>query len=550
MSTTMTPLTQQILVSIYVRRDIHENGMTLKEYADEVIAGIKPTLSHDEYVYQFGSVQDEITLVEEWATSNNLSIVESGAGIGTVKVYGTIEIFNNLFNIISQTVIEDTGRTYITHAGTLTIPPGIDHVVQAILGLDNSIQLTNNAILDENVSTPIAPNIIVSPDILPIAVAYKFPRAVGSDQIQGKGACVAILSMSGGYTTANLTSTFSRIGLANPTVVDVSVDGGTNNVNYDPSGGNVENMLDIYCVGAIVPSAKIAFYSAPNTFASFVNVINAMANDVINNPSVISISWGALETYWGSYIGTLDSAIQSAVVKGITTFVASGDYGIRAQSGSPLWTVQLPAASAYCVAAGGTVLTLNDDYSILYEIAWGTSSIYAGGGGKSELFSLPAWQTGCSTTTTPSPTTAPLTVRGIPDVSANATYYYIYYGPSNLFASASGTSASAPLLAGLMARLNQLTSRRIGFVNADWYGARTTAFYDTTSGNNMGNNVSGYQATSGWDGCTGLGSPIGTELYKLVNIGETFPKCNYGFRPPRAVGGQTYPRISTGLRIS
>ena len=551
MSTTQTSPTLQILVSIYIRRDSHESGMTLQEYADAVIAGTQPILSHDEYVYQFGSVQDEITLVEEWAISNNLNIVESGSGIGAVKVLGTAEIFNNVFGIELQTVVDENNITFITYSGSLTIPTNIDHVVQAIIGLDNSSRPTNNATIVENTS-PISPNTTIwCPQPIDLALAYKFPRAVGSNQIQGKGASVGIISLSGGYTSANLTSTFSALGLSNPTIVDVSVDGGTNNVNYDPSGGNFENMLDIYCVGAVVPSAKIIFYSAPNTFGSFANAITAAANDTINNPSVISISWGAPESNYTSWKATYDTALQTAIVKGINVFVATGDYGVRAAYGSPLYTVQYPSASAYCVACGGTVIGVNTDYTIASESAWGTDGgNYAGAGGVSTLTTLPSWQAGCSSTTYPDGVVSTIAKRGTPDVSANAVYYYLYYGNSNIGAWAIGTSAVSPFLSGLMARLNQLTSKRQGFVNPTWYGVINTAFNDIIVGNNHGADTVAYMATAGWDACTGVGSPIGTALYKLVNIGETYPKCNDGFRPPRAVGGQTYPRISTGLRIS
>jgi kumamolisin len=126
-----------------------------------------------------------------------------------------------------------------------------------------------------------------------------------------------------------------------------------------------------------------------------------------------------------------------------------------------------------------------------------------------------------------------------------ATGYTFNYGAANYTGTFVGTSATAPLLAGMMARLNQLSERRIGFVNSDWYAVRTTAFNDQTSGDNHGGNTVGYMAATGWDAATGLGSPIGTELYKLYKIGTTFPKRTYGFRPAT---GTVYPRRTTGAR--
>ena len=79
MTTTSTDLDQQIMISVYLRRDKHENGMTLKEYADAIIAGTQPVLDHDAFVYQFGSIEDEVKLVEDWAQSNKLTVFDSHA---------------------------------------------------------------------------------------------------------------------------------------------------------------------------------------------------------------------------------------------------------------------------------------------------------------------------------------------------------------------------------------------------------------------------------------------------------------------------------------
>jgi len=544
MSTISTPLDTQLMITLYLKRDKHENGMTIQEYADAVIAGTQTVLGHDEYVYQFGAVKDEVTLVLDWATSNGLIIEETNIDSATTKLSGTAEQFNNIFNISLQTVIENN-REYITHIGNIIIPTNIDAVVDLILGLDNSMSFSHNAIL-ETTTGPIDSNLISSPTPVDLASAYKFPRAPGSDLVQGNGVCVAIIELGGGWTTQNLTSTFGRIGQPNPTVIDVSVDGGVNDGGADVNSSG-EVMLDIYCVGAVVPAAKIAMYFAPNTYQGFIDTIITPTNDTVNNPSVISVSWGTTDTNWGSVNrNTFEAAFAAAVVKGITVFVAAGDYGVRALSGSATYTVQYPGTSPYVVCAGGTVISINNDYSIASEIPWGTSGgSFAGGGGVSGIFGIPTWQTGFNSKLYPGGTVSALTGRGIPDVSAMATGYTFYYGAGNATGTFVGTSATAPLLAGMMARLNQLSERRIGFVNSDWYAVRTTAFNDQITGDNHGGNAVGYMADTGWDAATGLGSPIGTELYKLYKTGTTFPKRTYGFRPAT---GTVYPRRTTGAR--
>lgn len=545
MTTISTPLDTSLMITVYLKRDKHDNGMTIQEYADAVIAGTQPILGHDEYVYQFGAIKDEVILVADWATSNGLTVEEANINSATAKLSGTAEQFNTIFNINLQTVTDDD-RTYITHTGAITIPTDIDGVVECVLGLDNSLSFSHNAILDTTTTGALDPNVIASPTPVDLALAYKFPRAPGGDLVQGKGACVAIIELGGGWTTQNLTSTFSRIGQPNPTVVDVGVDGGVNDGGADVNSSG-EVMLDIYCVGAVVPAAKIVMYFAPNSFQGFIDTIVAPTNDTTNNPSVISVSWGTTDSSFGSSnITAFEVAMAAAVVKGITVFIAAGDYGVRAISGGATYTVQYPGTSPYCVCAGGTVISINDDYSIASEIPWGTSGgSFAGGGGVSTRFSVPSWQTGFNSKTYPGATISALTGRGIPDVSAMATGYTFYYGAGNYTGTFVGTSATAPLLAGMMARLNQLSGKRIGFVNSDWYAVRTTAFNDQTSGDNHGGNTVGYMADTGWDAATGLGSPIGTELYKLYKVGTTFPKQNHGFRPAT---GAPYPRNTAGAR--
>jgi len=71
-----------------------------------------------------------------------------------------------------------------------------------------------------------------------------------------------------------------------------------------------------------------------------------------------------------------------------------------------------------------------------------------------------------------------------------------------------GTSAVAPLWAGLVARIAE-TAGPLGLLQPKLYptapgGRSSTALRDITSGNN-----GAYQARVGWDACTGLGVPEG-----------------------------------------
>jgi kumamolisin len=100
----------------------------------------------------------------------------------------------------------------------------------------------------------------------------------------------------------------------------------------------------------------------------------------------------------------------------------------------------------------------------------------------------------------------------VPDVAGDAApetgYQILVDGQS---AVVGGTSAVAPLWAALVALVNQQTGRSAGFLNPSLYSGGESNFFDITSGSN-----GSYDAATGWDPCTGLGSPDGQKIASLV----------------------------------
>jgi kumamolisin len=517
--------------------------MSLKEYADAIAAGTHPVLSHDEFVYQFGTVQDEMDLVIEWVSRNGLTLVSSNSATATVKVSGAAEQFNSLFGITLKMAKTDSGYDYQTYDGTVTIPTDIDDVVQMVLGFDKKPIVKNRAIIFDPMTVNPSANPRAYPiaaDVTPVQVAnaYKVPAG------DGYGGCLGILGFTNqeyviGYNTTDINNSFNRIGLTPPTVVDVLVNNATRSETSDG-----ETMLDIYCAGGVVPRAKVVVYTAPNDGQGFYDAIMATSTDTTNMPSSVGISWGANEQA-PPVADYLSAAFQACVAVGITCFTASGDYG--AENLVP----DYPSTNAYQISCGGTSLYLNNG-AWEVEQAWsttgGTPGTGAGGGGISNYVARPSWQDGLTytTITVDGPgTPAELPRRGYPDICApgDPTTGYKFY-LNGVLIQAGGTSAAAPFLAGMFCRLTQLWGRRASFANTLFY-ANTQAFTDIVVGNNRNNQTTGYTTTAGWDACTGLGSPKGDELYKLFHVGSTFPKLNYGFRPTT---GAVYPRKTTGVR--
>ena len=82
-----------------------------------------------------------------------------------------------------------------------------------------------------------------------------------------------------------------------------------------------------------------------------------------------------------------------------------------------------------------------------------------------------------------------------------------------------GTSAVAPLWAGLIAVANQQLGTQVGFIQPAIYAAKAAAaFTDITQGNN-----GAFSAGTGWDACAGLGSPIAAKLIPLLAPTGTVP---------------------------
>jgi kumamolisin len=461
-------------------------------------------LSREAFAQQFGADDADIAAVRAFARTHNLAVVQEHASRRTVVLSGTVGQFNSAFGVDLQR-FEYPGGSYRGRTGHVQLPDELQDSVEAVLGLDNrpiarphfrTHRPSGNVHWHANAgdATSFTP--------LQIASAYGFPPGTGN------GECVAIIELGGGERTADLTAYFSGLGISPaPRVTAVSVDHGKNTPTGDPNGPDGEVMLDIEVVGAIAPQAQIAVYFAGNTDAAFLDAITTAIHDTTNKPSVISISWGSAETSWTPQSMTaFDAAFQDAATMGITVCVASGDNGSSDGVNDGGDHVDFPASSPHVLACGGTNLQASGN-TIAAETVWNDGPQGgAGGGGVSSFFPLPAWQDGLQATRTSGGSTA-LTNRGVPDVCGDAdpaSGYDVRIDGTNTVIG--GTSAVAPLWAGLIARINATSGTTAGFVNPRLY-ASPNALRDITQGNN-----GDFAATTGWDACTGLGSPNGSAL--------------------------------------
>jgi kumamolisin len=224
-------------------------------------------------------------------------------------------------------------------------------------------------------------------------------------------------------------------------------------------------------------------------------------------------------------MNALDAACQSAAALGITITVAAGDNG--SSDGATGNNVDFPASSPHVLGCGGTEL-VGSGSTITSEVVWNEDASGEGatGGGVSNVFPLPSWQANAKVPA-PSGSTGG---RGVPDVCGDAdpeTGYQVRVDGQSLVIG--GTSAVAPLWAGLIALNNQQNGRSAGFIQPQIYAANAaSAFNDIVSGNN-----GAFSAGPGWDACTGLGSPIGNKLIALLGNSTPTKKKGKGKKPVR-----------------
>ena len=497
---------ERLEVSVLLRRsNAGEFNDRIKKLNSRAAAG--GYLSREEFGRQHGASTADIDAVRKFATANGLAVVQQDAGRRTVVLSGTVAQFNTVFGVDLQR-FEHPGGSYRGRVGSIHLPDELRGCVEAVLGLDDrpvakphfrprlphgNVQWHSNGGETTSFTPP------------QIASLYNFPPGTG------KGQCVAIIELGGGERTTDLKTYFSGLGITpSPKVTVVSVDHGRNHPTGDANGPDGEVMLDIEVVGAIAPQANIAVYCAPNTDAGFLDAITTAIHDTINKPSVISISWGGPESGWTQQsLTAYDSAFQAAAAMGITVCVASGDNGSSDGVSDGADHVDFPASSPHVLACGGTSLRTSGN-AIASESAWNDGAQGgAGGGGMSTVFAVPAWQNGLQAPLTPGGSTA-LTMRGVPDVSGDAdpeTGYDVRIDGTDTVIG--GTSAVAPLWAGLIARINAQRGNPVGFINPTLY-ATQGALRDITQGNN-----GHFVAEPGWDACTGLGSPNGSQIAAL-----------------------------------
>jgi kumamolisin len=460
-------------------------------------------LTQEEYASAHGADPADLAKVEAFAKAQGLVVVQTSVARRSVFLSGTAANFAAAFGTTIENY-EHEGGTYRGRTGALTVPAELKDIIEGVFGIDDRpVARPHFQRYQPAPSIGLAAHASGSSYTPPqLATMYSFPTG-----LDGTGQCIALIELGGGYRKADITAYFTKLGLPVPKVKTVRVDGGKNQPTT-PDGADGEVMLDIEVAAGIAPKAHIAVYFAPNTDKGFLDAITMAIHDTTNKPSVVSISWGGPEASWTAQsMSSYDQSFQAAATLGITIFCAAGDNGSGDGETDGMAHVDFPASSPNVAGCGGTRL-LSAENTISSEQVWNENSSSATGGGVSDFFAKPAYQSAAGIP--PSSNKGHHKGRGVPDVAGDAdpaTGYVVRVDGQELVFG--GTSAVAPLWAGLIALMNQKLGHPVGFLNPLCYGslAKTGSFQDVTVGNN-----GAYQAKAGWDACTGWGSPNGVKL--------------------------------------
>lgn len=509
-----------------------ELSVTLQPRNPELLASLaarssaREPLDPDQLKALFYPTEADVAAVRSYFGEHGLRF-RSVKGL-TVSFRGPARAAEEAFGVELRLYRDSHGRVFRAPTGPLRLPAGLTGKVAAVHGLDTFARYRPAAEFSPNAVTP-SPTCGASgfqsseggylPADLAAAGAYNYQTLLDAG-FDGTGERIAFVEFSS-YRRADVTKFKDCFGLTTP-VIDVAVNDGTS----DPYAGG-EVALDVEIALGAAPDLDAAYvYIAPNPTSMAVLINKIVDEQPATGVRIVSISWGLCEAFVApGELAATNTALQLAAVSGVSVYGSSGDYGssgcLPDRGGL---AVSDPASQPYATAVGGTNLDLSSGRS---ETTW-NSNLGSGGGGLSSRWPMPSWQTGVTgADSSGAPCAAsPGYCRQVPDVALNAdpeNGYVIYCFTPDCspggWLNVGGTSASAPLLAGMTADANEYSldngGARLGFASPffyDRFAGGATFFADVSEGSNDVATLGKYDAGDGYDLATGLGSLDGFGL--------------------------------------
>ena len=508
------PEGQRLNLSIGV--PIRDQGVLtsfLNDLYNPASASFHRYLTPDQFTAQFGPTEADYQAIIDFATAHDLTITATHPNRMVLDVSGSVADVEKAFQVKLRLYRHPfEARNFFA--------PDVDPTVEASVPILNVSGL-NNYWLPH-------PRMKLQGEVEPHARTSNGPTGpnglyAGSDfrsiyapgvSLTGMGQTVGLVEFDG-YYPGDIVSYEDQVGLSSVPLQNVYVDG----YNGRAGSNNSEVALDIEVAISMAPGlSKVIVYEESNG-GTWEDILNRIAND--NLAKQVSCSWGG-----GPPDATAEQIFQQMAAQGQSFFNATGD------SDAFTGAIDFPSDSPNIVEVGGTTIwATGDPYTWTSESVWNWGKFgkqYIGSsGGISPTYSIPTWQQGISMTSNQGSTTH----RNIPDVALTADNIYIV-ADNGIGESVGGTSCAAPLWAAFTALVNQQAGisqqPAVGFLNPALYSIGkgqnyTSAFHDITTGNNFsGSSPSRFSAVTGYDLCTGWGTPKGAGLIAaLVSVQQS-----------------------------
>ena len=502
-------------------RDGQEMSNLLQRIYDPASPDYHHYLTPVQFNARFGPTEQDYQRVIGFARGNGLAVVGTHDSRMLVDVTGTVSNVEKAFHVTLRSYQHPTeNRNFYA--------PDVAPTVSADLPILDVTGMSDYAIprpLLHSKAGSVKPVSATGSQASGYFLGNDFRNAYAPGvSLTGAGQMVGLLELDG-YYSADITAYEKLAKLPAVPLINVPQTGFPS-----ASGSDVtEVSLDIEMAIAMAPglSAVVVFGSSDTQGTTgWMDILDSMASS--NQIKQFSSSWG----YTGSPDPntTFDGIFQRMALQGQSFYQASGDGDAWVNA---IW---VPADSPYITSVGGTLLSMSGTggaYSS--ESVWNEGNLgarhgwsangngYVGsGGGVSTVYTnLPYWQANAINSANQGSTNA----RNIPDVSLAADNIWVIYGNGSAGAFA-GTSCAAPLWAGFSALINQQAAAggnpSVGFINPAIYalGGGTTyaaTFHDITSGNNTNAlSTNRFSAVTGYDLCTGWGTPRGAALINAL----------------------------------
>jgi kumamolisin len=492
--------------------------------ADEYVG---KTLTPEELAEKYGTKKADADKVAKVLRKYGLKVEEVSLGSRSMRVSGTIASMEAAFKPGLTLMKSARQGEYRGRQGALQIPAELSGLVKSVLGLDQRQMARRKARNRAGSSGSLA---ALGPSDL--ETRYNFPAG------DCAGQKIAIAEFGGGYFASDVSAYCAKFQRQVPQIEAISVDAPAYTLaqilalppsqRAEQLDNSIEVMMDVEIVAGLCAKADISVYFSTFDQKGWVDLLDKA---ITARPVALSVSWGLAEDdpSWSASARTaIDNRLNAARLLGITTLISSGDDGSGDQIDDGKAHVDFPSCSPNAMSIGGTMLTKSG--SSVKEVTWwespGRRTSNGGGatgGGVSVFFSRPAWQNVKVKSLNPKS----IDGRVVPDVAALAgdpMYELVVVGHAQ---ANGGTSASTPLWAALVARINALlpAAKQQRYLTPLLYQNGSNgqplgkaSSRDITSGNNASNPKpgKGYKAGPGFDAVTGWGVPDGVKLLNAL----------------------------------